>query len=116
MDLHGFDEAETSVIGWGTTELGVTSPVLREAKALLVPVDKCKKARLENGSVKSQHQICTRHFDGMHAGQADSGGPLFQLAERDSIPRGYVQLGIVSSRARRTHVFYTDVSHFVGWI
>ena len=101
------------------TELGSKSSVLREAKTLLVPLVECKKAREEQVGgrpVFPVHQICTRHIEGMHAGLGDSGGPIFQLAEKGKISSGYVQLGLVSSRAGNTHIFYTKISSFVGWI
>ena len=112
-------EAETAVIGWGVSDVpGGPTPALREAKTLLVPLDECKKAREEyyNVTVVLRYQICTRHVDGMRANNADSGGPIFQLKEKDNIHKGYVQLGIVSTRAGANHVLYTEVSHFVGWI
>ena len=94
------------------------APALREARTLLVPVDECKKAREQqlNVTIIPLHQICTRNVDGMRADHGDSGGPIFQLLEKNNGHSGYVQMGVVSSAAGNTHVLYTDVSHFVGWL
>ena len=110
--------AEAVVAGWGRTESGYLSDVLREAKVTLATIDDCYKALQENfGKVPPlQHQLCAHNPNDMGVAPGDSGGPMFQLREKGNVASGYVQIGVVSGDATNHLAKYTKVADYAGWI
>ncbi|XP_052840292.1 melanization protease 1-like [Drosophila gunungcola] len=102
-----------TAIGWGTTEHGVPSNVLKTTTLTQVDRSHCSATY---GSVVDMSHICAGDRTS-HTCMGDSGGPIFATLPIGSTSR-VVQMGIVSygdSECRRWGV-YTNVMHHMNWI
>ncbi|KAL0280492.1 UNVERIFIED_CONTAM: hypothetical protein PYX00_001763 [Menopon gallinae] len=114
-------DGETAVIGgWGATENGTYSDVLKMAEIRVKPYEEC--LTMYRGIIPiSQTQICAGGDGGKDSCSGDSGGPLKTryINERDEVV--YVQHGIVSFGPRKCGTngrpgVYTRVSSYIDWI
>ncbi|XP_044755195.1 serine protease easter-like [Coccinella septempunctata] len=112
------DGATMTVAGWGMTENGYKSPILKKAEVPEVPLDTCRKIFHHYAEILDT-QICAggKRKDSC---SGDSGGPLFNIATGNGRAR-YVQAGIVSFGPKNCGTFglpgiYTRVQSYVDWI
>nr|XP_017007803.2 melanization protease 1-like [Drosophila takahashii] len=99
--------------GWGTTETGATSSILRTA--ILTQVDRSYCSAIYGNIVDRSH-ICAGDYNS-HTCMGDSGGPISAMIPIGGSNR-VVQLGIVSYgdvECRQLGV-YTNVNHHINWI
>ncbi len=107
-----------TVIGWGVTEAGSASDVLRQVTAPLVDVEHCRQSYgIFNGQV-TDNMICAGlQSGGKDSCHGDSGGPLMVFDQRAD---QWKQAGIVSwgEGCAEPNYFgvYTRLSHYVGWV
>ncbi|XP_017148075.1 serine protease grass-like isoform X2 [Drosophila miranda] len=105
--------ARFSVAGWGMTEAGSLSDVLKTAKVTQVDRLTCLA---DFGFEIDQSHICAGD-PARHTCYGDSGGPLFATVTHDSVPYN-VQFGIVSygeNPCQGVGVF-TNVKSYIPWI
>ncbi|KAH8347950.1 hypothetical protein KR084_002501, partial [Drosophila pseudotakahashii] len=99
--------------GWGTTENGATSSILRTA--ILTQVDRSYCSAIYGNIVDRSH-ICAGDYNS-HTCMGDSGGPISAMIPIGGSNR-VVQLGIVSygDVECRQLAVYTNVNHHINWI
>ncbi|KAL0819193.1 hypothetical protein ABMA28_008445 [Loxostege sticticalis] len=95
--------------GWGTTELGTASDVLRDVTVFTVNREICREryAKLEEPLPITENMICAGLLDvgGRDACQGDSGGPLYF---------GNTLIGVVSFGEGCANATFPGVSTSVG--
>ncbi|XP_066969924.1 phenoloxidase-activating factor 3-like [Macrobrachium rosenbergii] len=102
---------EAIVAGWGRTELGFDSNILKRTNIPLVETEKCQP--LYNVRLNTD-QLCFGGVGRRDSCNGDSGGPVFQAD-----PRGINYLiGIVSfgNRCGEDPAIYTSVAPYRSWI
>ncbi|XP_045474984.1 phenoloxidase-activating factor 1-like [Harmonia axyridis] len=107
-----------TVAGWGMTEKGYRSPILKKADIPLVPLETCRRI-FHNYAVLLDSHMCAGG-ERKDSCNGDSGGPLFWISVEDGRAK-YVQAGIVSFGAKNCGSFglpgiYTKVQPYVNWI
>ncbi|CAG9813077.1 unnamed protein product [Phaedon cochleariae] len=107
------------VSGWGVTENGLKSPVLRKASIPVVSLPDCRKTYQRFPPITSS-QICAGGTGAVDSCAGDSGGPLKFIGQVDDTPR-FIQYGIVSYGPKYcgTHGkpgIYTNVFKYMEWI
>ncbi|XP_017061135.1 uncharacterized protein LOC108101336 [Drosophila ficusphila] len=102
-----------TAVGWGTTELGVASNVLRTAT--LTQVDRSYCSAKYRYRVDMSH-ICAGDYSSSTCA-GDSGGPISAMLPISGVNR-VVQFGIVSygNYDCREVGVYTNVMHHIDWI
>jgi len=107
-----------TVIGWGVTEAGSASNVLRQVEAPLVDLERCRQSYgIFNGQV-TDNMICAGLSDGgKDSCHGDSGGPLMIF---DASTTRWKQVGIVSwgegCAEPNYYGVYTRLSHYTAWV
>jgi secreted trypsin-like serine protease len=104
-----------TVSGWGITESGRPSTILKKARVPKIPHSECNSATSYQGAV-AESMLCAG-VGRSDSCQGDSGGPLIRAGSADDEP---IQIGVVSwgygcARANYPGV-YTDVRWFSEWI
>ncbi|KAL0270397.1 UNVERIFIED_CONTAM: hypothetical protein PYX00_007822 [Menopon gallinae] len=119
QQLKSLDGQKVTVTGWGTTEFGTNSPILKKVDLPIVPISRC--ARIYNTSVQitAQH-ICAGGSQGKDSCAGDSGGPLQNLAQKAG-ELVYIQYGVVAFGPRHCGSWgmpgvYTRVGYYMEWI
>ncbi|KAH8400786.1 hypothetical protein KR009_000959, partial [Drosophila setifemur] len=104
---------EMQVNGWGNTEDGQSSTILKKATLRQVDRQTCRRAYNYN---IDQTQICLGNFQHYMA-KGDSGGPAVSLISHQGRDRFY-QFGIVSHAKNPFHgvVAFTNVLSYTPWI
>ncbi|KAG5896175.1 hypothetical protein JTB14_016950 [Gonioctena quinquepunctata] len=107
------------VSGWGVTEKGFRSPVLRKASIPVVKLSSCQRTYRKFAPV-SEKQICAGGQGGRDSCAGDSGGPLKYVGMVEGSPR-FVQYGIVSYGPKQCGTdgkpgIYTKVFSYMKWI
>ncbi|MFM2031854.1 MAG: hypothetical protein RLZZ297_619 [Chloroflexota bacterium] len=111
------DDTWLTVTGWGTTERGGQSSVLKKVTVPVVGNSECARLYGLIDSPITDRMLCAGDtlYGGIDACQGDSGGPLF-----GSLAGHFVVVGIVSSGEGCADVrypgIYTRVSSFSEWI
>ncbi|XP_034114371.2 serine protease grass-like [Drosophila albomicans] len=82
------------IAGWGKTEDGVPSPILRMAEVQQQDLDVCRK--YYSNAPLSENHICALGDSQQETCRGDSGGPLFSANLTDNTPQ-CVQFGVISS-------------------
>lgn len=106
------------IIGWGITEAGSASDVLRQVEAPLVDVERCRHSYgIFNGRV-TDNMICAGlPSGGKDSCHGDSGGPLMVFDEQSD---QWKQIGIVSwgegCAEPNYYGVYTRLSHYADWV
>lgn len=106
------------IIGWGITEVGSASDVLRQVEAPLVDIEQCRQSYgIFNGRV-TDNMICAGlQSGGKDSCHGDSGGPLMVF---DGQHTQWKQIGIVSwgegCAQPNYYGVYTRLSHYADWI
>lgn len=107
-----------TVIGWGITEAGSASNVLRQVEAPLVDLEHCRQSYgIFNGQV-TDNMICAGlPSGGKDSCHGDSGGPLMVFDESET---QWKQVGLVSwgegCAEPNYYGVYTRLSHYTAWI
>lgn len=107
-----------TVIGWGITEVGSASNVLRQVEAPLVDLEHCRQSYgIFNGQV-TDNMICAGlPSGGKDSCHGDSGGPLMVFDETET---QWKQVGIVSwgegCAEPNYYGVYTRLSHYTAWV
>lgn len=108
------------IAGWGTTETGATSRVLKKATVPYQERTVCEGIYRRQRFTK--HHLCVGGESAVDSCKGDSGGPLFTSTTfLPSQPR-FVQYGIVSfggvscSSLEKFPAIYTNITDFMPWI
>lgn len=111
--------------GWGRTESGGTSQVLREVRVPLVSKDLCASNYAIHGVHLAPGMICAGYFSGgFDSCAGDSGGPLLfrntpestkSIGVGQEVLVGVVSWGIGCGRQDMFGV-YTSVAYYRGWM
>lgn len=115
LESHG---RPAMVIGWGVTEQGSASDLLRQVAVPLVDLRTCRQSYGIFNEKISDNMICAgSKSGGIDSCQGDSGGPLMVL---DETTDQWVQVGIVSwgdgCAEPNYYGVYTRVSTYSTWI
>lgn len=118
-----FDGKTPFVIGWGRTEDGTKSDVLRQVQLPVQTEQECKLA-YPKVAIGPTHICAGLTQGGKDSCQGDSGGPLmvtdFKRTFRSEILPPWILAGIVSTGAkcaqRRSYGIYTRVTAYIDWI
>ena len=105
-----------TVIGWGVTETGGPSSILREVNVPMISSTTCNAPESYDGTIKFD-MICAG-FDsgGKDSCQGDSGGPLVAGPNISSkVLTGIVSFGQGCARPKKYGV-YTRVAAYINWI
>ncbi|KAM7359483.1 transmembrane protease serine 9-like [Cochliomyia hominivorax] len=110
------------VTGWGKTEEGKSSDILRTAILPKVNLTECEQ-KLRKYNLRyplNEGHICAGGVNLVDTCQGDSGGPLGYRDIYEENPR-FIQFGIVSLGLYRCGVenvpgIYTNISHYIQWI
>ncbi|KAL3268351.1 hypothetical protein HHI36_007467 [Cryptolaemus montrouzieri] len=107
-----------TVSGWGMTEAGHKSSILKKATLPLIPIEQCQNI-FEGHAVLFPNQMCAggKKEDSCNG---DSGGPLSMIVPVRGVPR-YVQYGVVSYGPKNCGTLgmpgiYTRVDLYIEWI
>ena len=108
-----------TISGWGTTqEGGNPSPVLMQAKVLIVHHEACRHNQ-SYGEKITEDMICAGlRQGGVDSCEGDSGGPL--VCKNPVNPRQWIQVGVTSwgkgcARALKYGV-YSNIKKYLPWI
>lgn len=108
------------VSGWGMTENGTASNVLRYAQIPAVTLDECApRVRLLHSTVKlDESHLCAGGVDQVDNCAGDSGGPLHYVRNDTSryVQQGVVAFGVRSCGKVSEPGVYTNVGHFLSWL
>lgn len=108
------------VSGWGKTEFGTPSNVLRFAKLPAVSLDACSiRVRNLHTSVRlNDRHICAGGVNLTDNCAGDSGGPLHYVANDTSrfVQQGIVAFGIKKCGEESEPGVYTNVGQFLSWL
>lgn len=105
-----------TVTGWGVTETGDKSPVLKKATVPYVDNDTCNDPKSYKGRVLGMMMCAGAREGGIDACQGDSGGPLVKGEKpEDAILVGIVSFGEGCAQQLKYGV-YTRVSEERDWI
>ena len=113
------DATSGIVLGWGKTEAGSESDVLRCASVDFVSLDSCNSSRSYDGAI-ADAMICAGGDGGDTCG-GDSGGPLVVRHVRDGVEQ-WLQVGVVSFGSdmgcgqKNYPGVHTRVTSHVDWI
>ncbi len=115
LESHG---QPATVIGWGVTEQGSASDLLRQVTVPLVDLRTCRQSYGIFNEKVSDNMICAgSKSGGIDSCQGDSGGPLMVFDERAA---QWMQVGIVSwgdgCAEPNYYGVYTRVSNYAAWI
>ncbi|KAJ3647659.1 hypothetical protein Zmor_019524 [Zophobas morio] len=108
-----------TVTGWGTTESGHKSMILKKVSVPVVRLSACRRAYGKQ-ILHPKKQICAGGHEGKDSCSGDSGGPLQYIAATGGSQR-YVQDGIVSYGPKQCGLedwpgIYTNVKEYMSWI
>ncbi|XP_017022252.1 chymotrypsin-like protease CTRL-1 [Drosophila kikkawai] len=98
--------------GWGITQTGTTSNVLKTTTLKKLHFDSCSS--IYNIRIVDGSQFCAGNADS-NTGQGDSGGPITAMYAINGTNR-VIQLGMVSYGEYPDPSVYTNVWHYVTWI
>ncbi|XP_001942568.2 modular serine protease-like [Acyrthosiphon pisum] len=103
------------IVGWGTTEEGIDSPILLEASLPYIDQNSCRNM-FTNGfeSYVTVDKFCAGSELGQRVDKGDSGAGLCFLHSQF-----YFLTGVVSSRDPETNnsiAIFTDVKYHIQWI
>ncbi|XP_064212035.1 uncharacterized protein LOC661559 [Tribolium castaneum] len=118
--LHAkLEEHEMTVAGWGATEDGAKSMVLRKVSVPVMARDECQILYHDLKPI-TKKQICAGADHGKDSCSGDSGSPLKRIDLINGSPR-YVQYGIVSFGPTHCGIggrpgIYTNVQKYMKWI
>lgn len=106
------------VIGWGVTEQGRASDVLRQVSVPLVDLATCRNSYGIFNEQVTENMICAGFKSGgKDSCQGDSGGPLMTF---DETQQQWQQVGIVSwgdgCAEPNYYGVYTRVSNYTSWV
>lgn len=125
-DTSWINEPYTSVFaqGWGNTETGSDSLLLKEVQLPIVGAEFCQAKFAKHGEIIGNGRLCAGFVDGnFDSCQGDSGGPLVYRSEGNTaVPRsdspvlmGVVSWGIGCGRSDLFGV-YTTASVYRKWL
>ena len=85
------------VSGWGVTETGETSQVLRKAQLLVLPPEQCQDPSVY-GEKFTPNMLCATSADGgsMDSCYGDSGGPLWKELQKLHLSFSYFHLFLLA--------------------
>ncbi|KAK9881642.1 hypothetical protein WA026_017163 [Henosepilachna vigintioctopunctata] len=117
-DIPDVEGQLLTVVGWGLTETGGRSPVLKKAILPQVSLDKCRKLYEQRDTIVETQLCAGGHKEDSCNG--DSGGPLSLMVPLGRFSRE-VQFGIVSYGLKNCGTegypgVYTRVNNYVQWI
>ncbi|XP_044265436.1 uncharacterized protein LOC123011851 [Tribolium madens] len=118
--LHAkLEEQEMTVAGWGATEDGAKSMVLRKVSVPVMAREECQILYHDLKPI-TKKQICAGADHGKDSCSGDSGSPLKRIDLINGTPR-YVQYGIVSFGPTHCGIggrpgIYTNVQKYMKWI
>ncbi|KXJ68965.1 hypothetical protein RP20_CCG000765 [Aedes albopictus] len=108
------------VSGWGMTEFGSPSNVLRFAKLPAVSLEACSiRVRNLHSSVRlGDGHICAGGVNATDNCRGDSGGPLHYISNDTSrfVQQGIVAFGIRKCGEESEPGVYTNVGQFLSWL
>ncbi|KAG8174203.1 hypothetical protein JTE90_026206 [Oedothorax gibbosus] len=106
-----------TVIGWGFTEINLTSPVLRELQVVIEGYEKCGRTYIENKSSRgpSSYEICAKSNKNQGACSGDSGGPLIVKEGNKDVVIGVLSAGYNSCGTEIPEI-YVLIYKFQNWI
>jgi secreted trypsin-like serine protease len=113
------DGVKATVIGWGLTEMGSLSAVLKQTDLQIVPHPICKSDP-EFQSIVTPRKICAVGLNTIPC-KGDSGGGLFIFTKNRWYLRGIVSETLTTPGAKNKcdaskYATYTDVAKFYSWI
>lgn len=114
----GGSAAMSTVFGWGMTENGYATDVLKRVDVPLVDDAACSSAYERFGRTVNGNMLCAGYTEGgADACTGDSGGPLVRF---DEATGELVQMGIVSwgegCGNAQAYGVYTNLNVFANWI
>ncbi|CAH1401236.1 unnamed protein product [Nezara viridula] len=102
------------IAGWGITEDGVISNVLRSTEVLMINRTRCSLRSLE--IVLTPDKWCIISEDGSGVSLGDVGGIVFPKFEEDIGKLTYYLSGILSNSVSKDTNSVTDVLYYENWI
>ncbi|XP_062919336.1 complement factor B-like isoform X1 [Mobula hypostoma] len=97
------------ISGWGLTEKGKISKVLKYGKISIKPRDQCLRNNLDLS------QICAKG-DGVDTCAGDSGGPFSIKIKQRWIQIGIVSSGTTAQCSANYMGYYTNVARMMDWV
>lgn len=107
------------VIGWGQTETGEVSKVLRRADMKVVPHLTCLRSNRNHfGALLSETNFCAGYRNGTSACLGDSGGSMTFDVDNIHYIRGLVSVGksLGQTCDSMEYTLFTDVAQYLPWI
>ncbi|EAT33586.1 AAEL014139-PA [Aedes aegypti] len=108
------------VTGWGKTENGTSSSVLRFADLPSVPLETCSvMIRNIHSTIRlDESHVCAGGVDLKDHCKGDSGGPLHYVSNTTArfVQQGVVAFGIRTCGEESKPGVYTNVGHFISWL
>jgi len=107
---------KVKVAGWGLTETGQASTVLKQVEVTLLWMKRCRNDFKYDNTWITNKMMCGMG-KGVDSCQGDSGGPIifFNITRQRYEQVGVVSWGIGCGKAQYPGV-YTKLSHFLVWI
>lgn len=114
--------SKMSVMGWGITETGKTSDVLKTANLKFVPFEECVDRFLSYDQTIYEGNFCAGGTNATDPCRGDSGGPITREVRMNNKWKA-VQYGILSGGVDCNHDYgeffpavYVDISFYLEWI
>ncbi|XP_038052119.1 uncharacterized protein LOC119724891 [Patiria miniata] len=106
------------VVGWGKTDeaLDTTSPVLKEARVPLIPLEQCLSYDIKRFLFLSSSQICAGVDGGNSTCRGDSGGPLICRGSNGRWNLVGLTSTVTVCRGFQTPAVYTRISQYIDFI
>nr|XP_040233723.2 phenoloxidase-activating factor 3-like [Anopheles coluzzii] len=117
--LRAYRPADSFVTGWGLTETGQRSAVLRYAILPALPLPDCamRIKELDRIIVLDDGHLCAGGNNRTAHCHGDSGGPLQYVSDSTRfVLQGVVSFGVKTCGTKIAPGVFANVTHFIDWI
>ncbi|KFB52519.1 AGAP009211-PA-like protein [Anopheles sinensis] len=117
--LRAYRPSDSFVTGWGVTETGERSAVLRYTVLPTLPLPDCamRIKELDRMIVLDEGHLCAGGNNKSAHCQGDSGGPLQYISDSTRfVLQGVVSFGVKSCGTKIAPGVFANVSNFIDWI
>uniref|UniRef100_A0AAG5DTX7 Peptidase S1 domain-containing protein n=1 Tax=Anopheles atroparvus TaxID=41427 RepID=A0AAG5DTX7_ANOAO len=117
--LRAYRPSDSFVTGWGVTETGERSAVLRYAVLPTLPLPDCamRIKELDRMIMLDDGHLCAGGNNKSAHCHGDSGGPLQYISESTRfVLQGVVSFGLKTCGTKIAPGVFANVSHYIDWI